>query len=403
MHVVVVGAGPTGMVLGMVLARAGIKVTLLEKESTTDERPRAAHLTPPTMRLLERAGLAEDVRRKGWTPNNFAWRKLDGTIITSIEDFGQSKNPISMVVLPLGPLGKIILDHASREDNITIKFNHSVTGVGQDDHSAWALVRNEDRSEFKVAGDYVVGCDGGTSSVRKSLYGPRHFPGQTWDERLIASNVIYPVDKFGWDDLNTIIHPSQRALIAKITQDGLWRVSYIEDKDFTYEEARNNVANRYATLLPGNPKPEDFTLVDFSFYSQHQRCVEKFRLGRVLLAADAAHLCNPWGGMGLTGGFADVAGLAECLEGIHAGKADESILDKYDEVRREIFHHVISPTSTANYLRVASDPDKVNILEEDPFLKMVHAAKNDPVIKEKLNKGVYAVSHDFTQYYNDKI
>jgi len=95
--------------------------------------------------------------------------------------------------------------------------------------------------------------------------------------------------------------------------------------------------------------------------------------------------------MGLTGGFADVAGLAECLEGIYAGKADESILDKYDEVRRNIFHQVISPISTANYLRVESDPDKVNILEEDPFLKTVHAAKSDPVIKEKLDKvGVWS-------------
>jgi 2-polyprenyl-6-methoxyphenol hydroxylase-like FAD-dependent oxidoreductase len=180
------------------------------------------------------------------------------------------------------------------------------------------------------------------------------------------------------------------------------------------------VPNRYARLLPGNPKPEDFTLVDFSFYSQHQRCADKLRVGRILLAADAAHLCNPWGGMGLTGGFADVAGLAECLEGIHAGKADESILDKYDEVRRDIFHKVISPVSTANYLRVASDPDKLNVLEEDPFLKMVHAAKDDPAVREKLDKvelssscttlyvqtnfgqGAYAVSHDFTQYYNDK-
>ncbi|CAI6340539.1 unnamed protein product [Periconia digitata] len=401
MHVVVVGAGPTGMVLSMVLARAGIKVTLLEKESSTDERPRAAHLTPPTMKLLGRAGLADDVRRKGWTPKNFAWRKLDGTVITSIEDFAQSKNPESTVVLPLGPLGKIILEHASKEDNITIKFNHSVVGVSQDGESAWALVRKEDGTEFKVAGDYVVGCDGGTSSVRKSLYG-RNFPGQTWDERLIASNVIYPVEKYGWDDLNTIIHPSERSLIAKITQDGLWRVSYIEDKNLTYEQARNNVANRYATLLPGNPKPEDFTLVDFSFYSQHQRCAEKLRVGRVLLAADAAHLCNPWGGMGLTGGFADVTGLAECLEGIHAGKADESILDKYDEVRRDIFHKVISPISTANYLRVAAHPDKVDVLAEDPFLKMVQAAKGDREIKEKLDQGVYAVLHDFTQYYNVK-
>lgn len=90
--------------------------------------------------------------------------------------------------------------------------------------------------------------------------------------------------------------------------------------------------------------------------------------------------------MGLTGAFADVAGLAECLEGIHAGRADESILDKYDEVRRNIFDTVISPISTANYLRVASDPDMVDVLAQDPFLKMVEAAKSDAMVKERINQ-----------------
>ena len=120
----------------------------------------------------------------------------------------------------------------------------------------------------------------------------------------------------------------------------------------------------------------------------HQRCAEKFRVGRVCLAADAAHLCNPWGGMGLTGGFADALGLADCLVGIATGQADQSILTKYDEVRRYIYHSFVDPVSTSNFMRVStSDPDTV--LETDPILGMCAAAKNDPKVKEDLDNVLY--------------
>src|ERR1700754_1414955 len=87
---------------------------------------------------------------------------------------------------------------------------------------------------------------------------------------------------------------------------------------------------KYEIMLPGHPKPGDYKLDNISPYKIHQRCAEKFRVGRFLLAADAAHLCNPFGGLGLTGGLVDAGGLAECFEGIVQGLADDSILDIYD-------------------------------------------------------------------------
>ena len=152
----------------------------------------------------------------------------------------------------------------------------------------------------------------------------------------------------------------------------------------TYQEVLDNQPSHYERILPGHPKPGDYTLTNINPYRMHQRCVERFRVGRICLAADAAHLCNPWGGLGLTGGFADVTGLAECLEGIATGRADHSILDKYDEVRKSIYHTVIDPISTANFHRVSNlDPDTP--VEHDAFLSLCANAKNDPVAKEKLD------------------
>lgn len=108
-------------------------------------------------------------------------------------------------------------------------------------------------------------------------------------------------------------------------------------------------------------------------------------MGRVLLAADAAHLCNPFGGLGLTGGLVDVGGLAECFEGIQKGVANESILDKYDEIRRKMWHEIIDPVSSSNFLRVsATDPETATV--KDEFLKMVDEARRDQGIRDELDK-----------------
>jgi len=99
--------------------------------------------------------------------------------------------------------------------------------------------------------------------------------------------------------------------------------------------------------------------------------------------------------MGLTGGFADIGGLYDCLYGIYAGLADDSILDKYDEIRREKYNTIIDPVSSGNIRRLW-DPDAI---ESDEFIKMVKRSETDKDFAREMAKGVGAVMHDFTQYY----
>ncbi|KAK0264466.1 hypothetical protein B0A54_13838 [Friedmanniomyces endolithicus] len=188
-------------------------------------------------------------------------------------------------------------------------------------------------------------------------------------------------------------------MVAKISNNGMLRVTYGEDGNLTREEMLKRQPEKYKAILPGKPEPHEYTIVNFSPYKIHQRLAEKLKVGRFLLAADAAHLCNPFGGMGLTGGLADIGGLYDCLFGIYAGKADDSILDKYDEIRREKYKTVIDPISSSN-LRRLWDPENI---EKDEFIQMVKRAEHDKEFARSMAAGMGAVMHDFTQYYKDAV
>ena len=189
LQVIVVGAGPCGLSLSLALARAGIEVTLIDKETTIDSRPRAVHLTAPGIQIFRRAGVLDDVRRAGFLPKDWAFRKLDGTPIVKIEDVAVSKSPDATVVLPIGMLSKLLLSHAEKNSKINLKWRHPVVNVGQDENSAWVTVKKQDGMETTISGDFLVGCDGGTSQVRKSLLGDKNFPGTTWDVQFVATDV----------------------------------------------------------------------------------------------------------------------------------------------------------------------------------------------------------------------
>lgn len=83
------------------------------------------------------------------------------------------------------------------------------------------------------------------------------------------------------------------AVIAQLTNDGLLRITYGEDGTLTHEQMRERLPAKYKAFVPGAPEPDEYQVVNFSPYKIHQRCAEKLRVGRFLLAADAAHLCNP--------------------------------------------------------------------------------------------------------------
>ena len=186
-QVIVVGAGPSGLVLALMLGQQGVKVTLVDASPTLDMQPRATHYGAPAVDELRRAGVLDEIRALGFSPNGISWRKLDGTLLAAI-------NPESVpeenrvVCLPLDKVSTIVYEKLQREKSVEVKWGHKVVDIGQDEEKAW--IKTETKEGPKTLyGDYIVGCDGGNSQIRRSLFGDRAFPGRTWEEQIVATNV----------------------------------------------------------------------------------------------------------------------------------------------------------------------------------------------------------------------
>lgn len=396
--VIVVGAGPSGLILGLLLAKEGIEVELLDAGAQLDEQPRAAHYATAAAYELARAGVLEDVKTRGLHPKNFAWRKIDTTFIAGVHhDSLPEDYPYKMVVLPLDRLGKLLYEHIQRQPTADVKWSHRVVKVGQSQSKAWVDVETPDGLKRSEA-DYVVGCDGASSTVRRELFGPE-YPGETLNAQIVATNVYYDFDRYGYWDSNFIVHPKNYYMAAKITTDGLYRVTYGDIPGLSREEYIARQPQRYEEILPGNPKPGEYRITNISPYKLQQRCAPSFRLGRILLAADAAHLCNPFGGLGLTGGIVDVGNLFDAFIGIHKGLADEGILDKYSEIRKRIWEEIIDPMSRENFRRL-HDQDPEQARQKDEFFQLCIKAEGDSKLSQELALGLDILKHDMTQYYS---
>ncbi|KAH1336432.1 hypothetical protein KXW91_004083 [Aspergillus fumigatus] len=399
--IIVVGAGPAGLLLALMLSRQAIPVTVLEAAEQLDTRPRATHYGSPAVYELRRAGVLPDVLAEGFTPGVICWRKLDGTYLAGIDNRIMANDPDQVACLPLGRLGQILLDHLARQPSAEIKWNHRVTGLGQDPDQAWVTVATP-TGEVTMQATYIVGCDGANSQIRRSLFGDGVFPGKTWDEQIVATNVYYDFHQFGYEDANFIIHPEHWYMASRITKDGLWRVSYGEKGGLTHEQLAERQPKKFQAMLPGHPTPDQYRLVNFSPYRVHQRLAEKMRVGRFLLAADAAHLCNPFGGLGLTGGIADVGGLYDCLYGLYTGRATPDILDMYDRVRRKKYLEVIDKLSSDNLRRMfETDPDTVIESGSDELFNLCLKAEKDVELAKQLVTGINVIKYDFTQHYSE--
>lgn len=354
--VAISGAGPVGLVSALCLAQNGIPVTLFDSSPEINPSPRAIVYHSPTVQALDSLGLFDDLKAVGVLKKDYQWRSLDGCILGTVdmavlkpEDTDYPFN------LHLGQhkLAEIVMKHLLRIPGASVHWNHRVRAVEPGDDGV-TITLDTASGPRTVTADWLIGADGASSGVRQAL--DLAFDGITWPDWFVATNIVYDFEKHGYAKANFVIHPDHWAIIPKINNDGLWRLTYGEPGSVPREALRERLEAKLAQLLPGGEKvlPEAF-----SPYRVHNRCTENFRIGRVLLAGDAAHVTNPVGGLGLTGGILDAVALGNALTAVIHGEAGPERLDHYAEDRRRIFLDIVSPVTADNKRRLAeSNPDK---------------------------------------------
>jgi 2-polyprenyl-6-methoxyphenol hydroxylase-like FAD-dependent oxidoreductase len=196
-QILIAGAGPSGLLLALLLSQHNIPSIVLEAWPGLDTRLRATQYGVPATRIFRRAGVLDDIRAESIESfPTICWRRVaDEKKLVSLDMSCVKDHPDRMTIMQLGEMIKIIYRHCVEKGKglIDIRFQHRVVDVHQDGGKAWVDVEvGDEKSKQTIEADYVVGCDGATSAVRRSLFG-REWPGQTFDYRFIVQNVSLDV------------------------------------------------------------------------------------------------------------------------------------------------------------------------------------------------------------------
>jgi 2-polyprenyl-6-methoxyphenol hydroxylase-like FAD-dependent oxidoreductase len=206
--VVIAGAGPVGLVIALLIARVGIKVTVLEANAEVIQSPRAMAYGAAAVNVLERAGIAQECRDIGLgEADTIRWITVDGKLIASVP---RPKAEFDPVICGQHLVAEVILKHLAQYPHATVLFNHKVSRIDDHGDSVTVVCDTEDGSK-EFTGKYLVGADGARSTVRK-LIGCT-FDGFTYDKMVVATNVRYPFQDYGFSFAQFIVHPEHFALV----------------------------------------------------------------------------------------------------------------------------------------------------------------------------------------------
>jgi 3-(3-hydroxy-phenyl)propionate hydroxylase len=361
-RVLIAGGGPVGLLCAWLLARRGVPVRLFDENDGPQADPRAATTHPATLDLLGEDGLAQDMARVGLVAPIFQfWDRPSGALVAQFDHAVLADDTAHPYVVQCEQFktAGLLMERLRGLPNAEILFGHSAVDLRQTDASVELDVRGP-AGTATHAGAYLIGADGGRSTVRKQC--AIAFEGFTWPERFVVLTTPYDFEaRRGYCYRSYFADPGAWCNCFKVSADGppgLWRTVFPADPAETDDEILGD-AGVQARLNTFFPSAQPYQVVHRNLYVTHQRVAARFRHGRVMLAGDAAHVNNPIGGMGLNGGIQDAVNLCDKLARILLGGESERLLDLYDRQRRAVAVEFVQEQSIANKKRLeAVDPEQ---------------------------------------------
>lgn len=363
-QVLIVGAGPVGLTLALLLDRAGVDVLLVDRDSGPVTESRAIWIHSRTLEIWSTVGMTARAVSEGRTMSGIQMRTAGVPRATLPYDgTGTTAHPHALILEQARTQSLLIsLLEGTRA---RLHWITSLESLTQDQDGCTATLTSGDGVSTEVRASLVIGADGGSSTVRK-LLGVR-LVGGTYDSSFFLADVM----------ASTELNPSMSYLnfrdrstvaVLPLPETGHFRlIGNLTDQSGTPEQAgygrvlSDDEVNR---LLAANALPLRVDSIGWtSTYRSHHRVAERFREGRILLAGDAGHLHSPAGGLGMNTGIADAANLAWKAAAVLSGAPDE-LLDTYDAERRAIAHDVVNTS------------DRIFVLQADTRWPFAFARRN---------------------------
>jgi 2-polyprenyl-6-methoxyphenol hydroxylase-like FAD-dependent oxidoreductase len=349
--VLVVGAGPTGLVLGLWLTRLGVRVRIVDKTAEPGTTSRALAVQARTLELYRQIGLADAVVAAGrkmaainlWSAGRQVAHAVFG-------DMGAGISPFPYVsIYPQDEHERMLIDRLA-EAGVEVERETELVAFEEAGDRVLARFQRADVPGETVEAAYIAGCDGSHSTVRQAL--TIGFPGGTYDHLFYVADVEARGAAMN-GELHGALDTSDFLAVFPLKDDGHARL---------IGTVRADAGDRSDTLSWDDVSTRviEWMRIDvervhwFSTYRVHHRVADRFRKGRAFLLGDAAHIHSPVGGQGMNTGIGDAVNLAWKLAAVVNGRADRSLLDSYGPERIAFARRLVATTDRA-FTGVTSD------------------------------------------------
>lgn len=328
-QVAILGAGPVGLTIANYLSKQGIQVTIVEQLDHLIDYPRAIGIDDEALRTIQSLGLVDQVLPH--TTPNHAMRFLTpkGHCFADIQpltrEFGFSRR--NAFIQP--QVDNVLLQGLKKYDNAQILFSRNLTEFTQDNEGVTLKIKTKDNKDEVIQAQYLIACDGGNSFIRRTL--EIGFDGKTAPNPWIVIDIEN--DPLATPHIYLCCDPV-RPYVSAALPNGIRRFEFMVMPGETQEELSKpeNINKLLAKVLPNTTNIE---VIRQRVYTHNARIAEKFRVGRILLAGDAAHIMPVWQGQGYNSGMRDAFNLAWKLALVVQGKADIHLLDSYQLERKD--------------------------------------------------------------------
>lgn len=327
-QVLIVGAGPTGLVLALWLSKAQVPFRLVDKSPGPGQASRAMAVQVRTLEFYRQLGIADEVVAAGFRLDHLHLRNRSRELaVAPLGDVGHGISPFPFALSLPQDDHERLLTKRIRAAGHTVEWDTELTEFTQRDDGVSATLCKPGGEEA-WDGAYLCGCDGAHSAVRHGL--GIDFPGGTYDQPFYVADAEA---EGSWSDRDITAYIAERTfcLAFPVRERGMFRFIGVvpealrERDDLRFDDLRAEIEQDTGKRV---------TRVNwFSAYRVHHRVADHFRQGRVFLSGDAGHLHSPAGGQGMNTGIGDAVNLAWKLDAVLGGRAAPALLDSYEAER----------------------------------------------------------------------